>query len=174
MNIEDPKLFREKIVEKLNDFIEDSTKSLNMERGIFNYTISTTKSRKLVRKWDNPYFILIYIQRFKTILSNLNPNSHVNNNNLLKQIKNDTIKPRKLSLASPRDLYPEKWKDLLDEKIIRDKNLYEGEIDAGTDEFKCYKCQQRKCSYYQLQTRSADEPMTTFVTCLKCGNHWKC
>ena len=31
-----------------------------------------------------------------------------------------------------------------------------------------------KCTYYQLQTRSADEPMTTFVTCINCGNRWKC
>ena len=44
---------------------------------------------------------------------------------------------------------------------------------ASTDAFKCGKCKQRKCTYYQLQTRSADEPMTTFVTCVECGNRWK-
>ncbi len=37
---------------------------------------------------------------------------------------------------------------------------------AMTDEYKCGKCKQRKCKYSQAQTRSADEPMTTFVTCL--------
>jgi hypothetical protein len=26
----------------------------------------------------------------------------------------------------------------------------------------------------QMQTRSADEPMTTFVSCVACGNKWKC
>ena len=45
--------------------------------------------------------------------------------------------------------------------------------EASTDAFKCGKCKQRKCTYYQLQTRSADEPMTTFVTCVECGNRWK-
>ncbi|KAG1151844.1 hypothetical protein G6F37_001621 [Rhizopus arrhizus] len=44
---------------------------------------------------------------------------------------------------------------------------------AETDMFKCGKCQGRKCTYFQMQTRSADEPMTTFVTCVNCGNHWK-
>mmetsp|Transcript_26665 Transcript_26665/g.67928 ORF Transcript_26665/g.67928 Transcript_26665/m.67928 type:complete len:304 (-) Transcript_26665:396-1307(-) len=44
---------------------------------------------------------------------------------------------------------------------------------ASTDMFQCGKCKQRKCTYYQLQTRSADEPMTTFVTCTNCGNRWK-
>jgi transcription elongation factor S-II len=34
-----------------------------------------------------------------------------------------------------------------------------------TDMFRCGKCGERKCTYYQKQTRSADEPMTTFVNC---------
>lgn len=44
---------------------------------------------------------------------------------------------------------------------------------ADTDMFKCSRCKQRKCTYAQLQTRSCDEPMTTFVTCTVCGNRWK-
>ena len=55
----------------------------------------------------------------------------------------------------------------------RDKNITEIDTSAATNEFKCYKCKKRQCTYYQLQTRSADEPMTTFVTCLICGNRWK-
>ena len=45
--------------------------------------------------------------------------------------------------------------------------------EASTDALKCGKCKQRKCTYYKLQTRSADEPMTTFVTCVNCDNRWK-
>ena len=40
--------------------------------------------------------------------------------------------------------------------------------------FKCGKCKSKKTTYYQMQTRSADEPMTTYVTCLGCNNRWKC
>ena len=40
--------------------------------------------------------------------------------------------------------------------------------------FKCGKCKGVKTTYYQMQTRSADEPMTTYVTCKTCGNRWKC
>lgn len=43
-----------------------------------------------------------------------------------------------------------------------------------TDAFRCGKCRERRCSYYQMQTRSADEPMTTFVRCVACGNRWRC
>jgi len=42
-----------------------------------------------------------------------------------------------------------------------------------TDLLKCGKCKKNNCSYNQIQTRSADEPMTTFVLCNECGNRWK-
>ncbi|KAG8380999.1 hypothetical protein BUALT_Bualt06G0075200 [Buddleja alternifolia] len=44
---------------------------------------------------------------------------------------------------------------------------------ASTHEFTCGRCKKKECTYYQMQTRSADEPMTTFVTCVNCNNHWK-
>ena len=37
----------------------------------------------------------------------------------------------------------------------------------------CPKCGQKKVSYSQAQTRSADEPMTTFCECNSCGRRWK-
>ncbi|KAJ7641582.1 transcription elongation factor A, 3, isoform CRA_a [Roridomyces roridus] len=44
---------------------------------------------------------------------------------------------------------------------------------AETEAFQCSKCMQRKCRYRQAQTRSADESMTTFMTCVNCGYRWK-
>jgi transcription elongation factor S-II len=40
-------------------------------------------------------------------------------------------------------------------------------------EFQCSKCRKKMVSYSQAQTRSADEPMTTFCECMNCGNRWK-
>lgn len=40
-------------------------------------------------------------------------------------------------------------------------------------EFQCGKCKKKMVSYSQAQTRSADEPMTTFCECMNCGNRWK-
>lgn len=37
----------------------------------------------------------------------------------------------------------------------------------------CGKCGQRKVTYTEAQTRSADEPMTLFCTCLNCGKSWR-
>nr|CAI9713143.1 unnamed protein product [Rangifer tarandus platyrhynchus] len=42
-----------------------------------------------------------------------------------------------------------------------------------TDLFTCGKCRKKNCTYTQVQTRSSDEPMTTFVVCNECGNRWK-
>lgn len=39
---------------------------------------------------------------------------------------------------------------------------------ATTDQFQCGKCRQRKTTYYQMQTRSADEPVRPLGT-LRCG-----
>ncbi|KZT30188.1 transcription elongation factor [Neolentinus lepideus HHB14362 ss-1] len=60
---------------------------------------------------------------------------------------------------------------------IKQNNLFNSlgaeEQQAETDAFQCSRCKQRKCRYRQAQTRSADEPMTTFVTCVNCNNRWK-
>jgi len=60
---------------------------------------------------------------------------------------------------------------------IAEENLFNSlgaaEQQAETDAFQCGRCKQRKCRYRQAQTRSADEPMTTFVTCTICNNRWK-
>ena len=64
-------------------------------------------------------------------------------------------------------------KSLLDAKTTRDRYLYEINKEMATDAYTCGRCFKKECTYYQLQTRSADEPMTTFVTCLNCGKRWK-
>ena len=75
---------------------------------------------------------------------------------------------------SHQEMRPSIWKELIDAKKKRDENMFTPAITATTDQFTCGKCKTKKCSYYQLQTRSADEPMTTFVSCLNCGARWKC
>jgi transcription elongation factor S-II len=174
MKIQDVVTFRQNIRNKLNLLIENEEKSINLEKGIFNSSIQEAKKKKIVRKWDNKNFIMLYIVRLKSIMINLNKDSHVHNLSLLKKLKENEFPAYKLAFMNEREMFPNKWKELVDAKIQRDNHLYEENLAAATDEFKCYKCKKRKCSYYQLQTRSADEPMTTFITCLNCGNHWKC
>jgi transcription elongation factor S-II len=59
--------------------------------------------------------------------------------------------------------------------ITRDQTMLENGLDPDAGgEHTCSKCKGQKTSSYSLQTRSADEPMTVFVTCLTCGKRWRC
>tara|TARA_Y100000996_G_C22503463_1_gene635394 strand:+ start:168 stop:680 length:513 start_codon:yes stop_codon:yes gene_type:complete len=167
--VENPDEFRENIRKNLCKLINDDKISSNLEKGVLNYSITVSNNKNIVKKWDNGYFVIIYTERLRTVIFNLK-----NNKELLKKIKNKQIKAHKLAFMNHQEMDPERWKPLIEDKKIRDKNMYDPQIDANTDNFTCGKCKSKRCSYYQLQTRSADEPMTTFVTCIDCGNRWKC
>lgn len=174
MKIADPALFRNDLRKKVNKLVRNKKLTLNLEKGVYNYAIGIARERNVVRKWDNPHFQRIYIDRIRTIYANLSKKSRVGNKNLVKRLRKGTITPQQLAFMSHQEMFPEKWRELIDAKIERDRHATEVDMSAATDEFCCYKCKKRQCTYYQLQTRSADEPMTTFVTCLHCGNRWRC
>lgn len=166
--MENVDFFREKICLNINNIVNSENISKNIEKSIFNYTIRQAKEKNIVLKWENKYFLQLYKNRLKSILINLK------NPTFLDKIKKKKIRTSHLSKMSHQEMCPEKWKKLIDAKLKRDKNMTSTNMSAATDEFRCYKCKKNKCVYYQLQTRSADEPITTFVTCLVCGNRWKC
>lgn len=140
----------------------------NIERAIYNYSIQTATNKQIIKKWSNPYFVMIYIDKLKQIMFNLKSRP------LLAKIINKKIKAHEIVFMTYSELQPKKWEQLIEEKNTRLENRYFPKIEASTDNFTCRKCKSNKCTYYQLQTRSADEPMTTFVTCIDCGNRWKC
>ena len=167
--IKSPEEFRSNIRIKLQAFIPDTKSAKNLEIGVYNYALKEATNRKVVKKWDNPYFVQLYTDQLRSVYFNLQ-----NQDSLREQVEKGEIKPHKIAFMTHQEMAPEKWEDLIQAKIKRDKTKYETNMEAATDTFKCRKCHTNKCTYYQLQTRSADEPMTTFVTCLECGNRWKC
>lgn len=142
--------------------------SINLERGIYNFIIQKATKEQIVKKWSNPFFVEIYTDHARSIYINLSVEA------IRQAVLTRKIKAQDLPFMTHQEMMPEKWSTLLEQKRIRDKNKYEVHLEASTDNFLCYKCKSRECTYYQMQTRSADEPMTTFVTCIKCGNRWKC
>ena len=81
--------------------------------------------------------------------------------------------PQQLAFMTHQEMHPELWKDLIEQKMKRDESKMNQRLEASTDMFTCKKCKSKRCTYYELQTRSADEPATIFVTCLDCGKNWK-
>jgi len=165
--IENPDLFRVNIRKKLNEKFGNEKDANNLEKGIFNYTLKEADQRKVVKKWDNKYFVLIYMSHLRSTLNNLNPQ-------WISEIKNNSLEPHKIAFMSHQELDHDRWSDLIEAKSKRDKNKFEVNMAAATDTFTCRKCKGKNCTYYLMQTRSADEPMTCYTNCLDCGNKWKC
>jgi transcription elongation factor S-II len=168
-HVENPEEFRQNVRKQFNKIINDETICANMEKGIYNNCIRIAGDRNIVKRWDNIYFSHIYFDRLRSVFCNLKDNEV-----LVNKLKNKEMKAHMIGFMNHQEMKPEKWKELIDDKKERDKNKYSPKIIGNTDQFTCRKCKSNNCSYYQLQTRSADEPMTTFVTCLSCGSRWKC
>ncbi|EME26652.1 Putative transcription elongation factor S-II [Galdieria sulphuraria] len=113
-----------------------------------------------------------YQERFRSLYRNL---KDAKNASLREAVLSRTILPKDFVVMTPHELAnPElkKEREQLRKESIRESKK---SVDTQTfsEEFQCRKCGLRKCSFFQMQTRSADEPMTTFVTCHHCGNRWK-
>lgn len=170
--VNNPNNFRNNIRTVIDKKVKNTAWAENIERGIYNYCIKLAEQRRIVKKWENPYFVILYKDHFRSIYMNITESN-------IKKISKREMKPHEIAFMTHQELAPEKWDELISAKEERDSNKYEPTLEAATDNFTCFKClangkEAKKCTYYQLQTRSADEPMTTFVTCLNCAARWKC
>ena len=118
-------------------------------------------------------FLDIYVNIQRTLMANLHAGSPIQNPRLLGRVKDGELRLEDLPSMTSYEMYPENWKELADRQMLREKKLLEGNKGSATDRFKCNRCGKRECSYYEMQTRSADEPMTIFVNCLNCGKRWR-
>lgn len=143
----------------------------NMEKGLFNWAIRETKLKDEIPSWQNKLFKHRYKTKFLNIKFNLEK-SETFKNKLLKgeidAIKVATMNSTAMWQDGPHAAAIIKRKE--DERKLylsaKKENLPDGF-------FTCGKCKSKKTTYYQMQTRSADEPLTTFVSCLNCERNWK-
>jgi transcription elongation factor S-II len=174
MEIHDPDRFRANVRSRLAEEFADceggtqGDVGLMVERGIFNFTISEAKNRKVMCKWENTTFVAIYIARLRSVLTNLQASAEFR-----QQIASGEISGDALTKMTHQEFQPEKWKDMIERKTLRDASKLVDNIQASTDMFTCRKCRGKRCTYYEMQTRSADEPATVFITCLDCGKNWR-
>lgn len=131
---------------------------LNLERGIFNSSLNQYQNNAIhFDKTWNPVFEGVYINKALSIYLNLNPNSKLQNTNLLIQFLSKKLTEFELCKLQAKDIFPEKWLEninkcgLLEKKeeiIVKEKEDVKGM-------FKCGRCKTYKTTYYQMQTRSA-------------------
>jgi DNA-directed RNA polymerase subunit M/transcription elongation factor TFIIS len=163
-----------KIIEKKLDFLKNEDQQ-RLEQGIYNATVQTCKSRHIWTCYENPEFSNMYMIICRKTITNLDPDSYVGNTGLYDRLKSGSYTSTDIASLGAYEMYPEKWRSLIDIQLKRDKHLLEGgtDLEYATDMFKCSRCGKRKCTYYEMQTRSADEAMTVFIKCLICKKEWK-
>jgi len=145
----------------------------DVEVGIFNWTVKTAEERSIPKTWKNFMFHGMYTFKARSVLANLDPESSVGNPRLLDRIREREFFPHDVAFMKPHNVYPERWKKVLDEKMQKDEYIHNEKPASMTDQFKCGKCHKRECIYQELQLRSCDEPVSIFITCLNCGNRWR-
>jgi DNA-directed RNA polymerase subunit M/transcription elongation factor TFIIS len=169
--ITNPDQFRSNVQSKLQLFFKSEKAdkhATNLEKGIHNWALKEADTRKIVKKWDNPYFIQIYLDHLRTVYNNLK------NQKLVQLVDSGEIKSHTIAFMTHQEMQPERWEKLITAKTLRDKNKYEQQLEAMTDTFTCRKCKSKKVTYYTQQVRSADEPMSIFCQCINCGTRWRC
>ena len=112
---------------------------------------------------DVPYLLeQIYNDKTEEIIKFL-----INSNELITMIKENKIDPKKIAYAKPDELDPDKFSEIIKNKKLKE---YKKNHNKTSDAFTCPKCKKKECEVSQKQTRSGDEPPTTFIKCLVCGH----
>lgn len=164
---------------KIQDIIQSRCKFMSesdqadLERGIYNFTIEDSKRRIVHSVWENPEFTQLYLINARRTIANLDPTSYIANARLLERFRDGEFRPHDIAFMNYSDLFPEKWGAMIELAIKREAKMLEVDKSMATDMFKCSRCGKRQCTYYEMQTRSADEPMTQFIRCLNCGKQWR-
>uniref|UniRef100_A0A9J8A1B0 Transcription elongation factor A (SII), 3 n=2 Tax=Cyprinus carpio TaxID=7962 RepID=A0A9J8A1B0_CYPCA len=113
-----------------------------------------------------------YKNRVRSRISNL---KDPKNPNLRKNVLAGAIELSRIAIMTAEEMASDELKQLrnvLTQEAIREHQMAKTG-GTTTDLLQCGKCKKKNCTYNQVQTRSADEPMTTFVLCNECGNRWK-
>ena len=133
-----------------------------LEKAIYDHTCEYSNLKD-----THKYFVLLYNTKLGDMLYNL---EQKNSPLLLVEIVNNNIDILKLPYMSPEELNKHMWKPIIKKRdyINNKKNNRE-----TTDAYKCPKCKQRKTVPIEMQTRSADEPMTIIITCQVCMHRWR-
>ncbi|XP_072572455.1 transcription elongation factor A protein 3 isoform X15 [Paramormyrops kingsleyae] len=113
-----------------------------------------------------------YKNRVRSRISNL---KDPKNPDLRKNVLAGAIELSRIASMTAEEMASDELKQLrntLTQEAIREHQMAKTG-GTTTDLLQCGKCKKKNCTYNQVQTRSADEPMTTFVLCNECGNRWK-
>jgi len=169
------------------NLIAPGAPSRNAEISTLNWAVQAARRTNEVASWENPRFRKFYKNKVHWLTTELRrPNHSVALNTEIEgdrvRVKLDLVnqlayrlKTKELDVKNLAK-YPAEvlWPDGPAAKAafkIKEKDNMRERAKAQMDEdyvgqFKCGKCKSVKTTYYQMQTRSADEPMVRFLVFL--------
>ena len=163
---------RKKAINMLDAVVCHAQTSKYLEAATWNYTVNFCVARNLTLKWDNLSFRNTYTQKILSVRHSVRLRPDM----LTKMISGEKSVTEFVN-AKPWEIYPEKWEKAFERAAkIALRNSDVSSLNPGDmpdSILTCGKCKSKKCSYYELQTRSADEPMTVFAKCHECNTRWK-
>jgi transcription elongation factor S-II len=164
---------RTKVIQNLSECTSDKIGE-ELEAQILNNVVGYCKQNGIDVDWANRVFWNTYRSKAISLYENLRTDGPVaNTQNWAKKLVKGEVEPKAFVEMPAEELCPTRWKAALDKMIEAEILLYSKNVSAAIYLY-CSRCKKKsKCDYYQMQTRSADEPMTTFVTCLECDREWK-
>lgn len=165
-------MVRELCINKFNSLVNDINLSKKIENSIYNYATYQSEAKGIEKNIENQYFKRIYVNKIITLYNNLDSESYVKNTSFLKRLHNNEFDVETIAFLTPQEINKEHWQKYIDRQSANDEFLYSRIMGIRTNEYKCGRCKEKNCTYYQLQVRCSDEPMTTFVNCLNCNNKW--
>lgn len=160
-------------IEKIEKLIGSEVDATDLELAIYNSSIKEAVKRHVTCHWNNDLFKHIYQTRVRHIVGNLIPTTYVQNKKLMTDLQSGKFTIESLCDADTYTISNDMWRDYIHRRQQREKRQLEGNKAMATDQFYCKQCHKRECTYYEMQTRSADEPMTIFISCLNCGKQWR-
>jgi DNA-directed RNA polymerase subunit M/transcription elongation factor TFIIS len=166
------------IREKVLNLIKEKTNldhlhAKDFEIGIYNWCIKHAEEHQIIKNWQNAKFTTLYLEKSRSILSNIDKTSYIGNERLLKRLKEKEFLPHDIPFMKPDNVFPDRWKETIEAYLKKYENAYENKAVAMTDMFTCGKCKKKECTYYEMFSRSADEPAVIHIRCINCGNSWK-
>lgn len=156
----------------LTPFIPNEEDRATIEKSVYDYTVEQAKIKGILENMENRFFKRIYMNKCHTLILNMDPTSYVHNEKFLQSILQHEFDLIQIAHLTPQEIHKDHWKKYIDKQSATDEFIYNRHVGVRTTTYTCSKCKKNDCSYYQLQVRCNDEPMTTFVNCLNCGNRW--
>jgi len=175
MELTTPDTVRAKVAARFARTLDSETLGKQLEIVVWNHTIRTCMKDKISLKWNGSLDTNSFRQRYIHKAIGLDMFNLQTNQGLRESVQNGTIGLKNLITMTPYEMNPDLWNPVFERvayKALR-KQITTDATQAPDGAFTCGKCKSKKTSYYQLQTRSADEPMTCFIQCIACGSRWK-